>query len=141
MARVIRALFINKSFCDSLSIHSGQNHCSESNCQVMEYDEGGEALIFSSIEEIQMYVRQNESDETRRRKYVREALRGLDVHYLYPKITNQQGKLVKLDARVIIVNIIYLSLRTVAELYVFPRLRQYSALRGGWRHYGGISVT
>jgi len=54
----------------------------------MEYDEGGEALILSSIEEIQMYVRQNESDETRRRRYVREALRGLDVHHPYPKIAD-----------------------------------------------------
>jgi len=48
----------------------------------MEYDESHVCITIESLEEIQEYVRQNEDEEVRRRKYVREALRALDVSHI-----------------------------------------------------------
>jgi DNA-binding MarR family transcriptional regulator len=46
---------------------------------VMAYDESEVRIIVDKLEELRLYVKQNENEEVRRRKYVREALRGLDV--------------------------------------------------------------
>jgi|SRR5277367_654913 len=45
----------------------------------MEYDEADVKITIDSLEELRLYVKQNEDQEIRRRKYVREALRALDV--------------------------------------------------------------
>lgn len=48
----------------------------------MAYDEAAARVIINTLKELQEYVKQNESEETRLRKRVREMLRGLDVHEL-----------------------------------------------------------
>ena len=63
------------------------------NCQVMTYDESAVRIKIDTLDEVRVYVKQNESDEIRRRKYVREALRGLDVH-LTRNLSHGQGKMV-----------------------------------------------
>lgn len=49
----------------------------------MEYDESDVHVTIDSLEEILMYVTQNEDEEVQRRKRVREALRALDVSPLF----------------------------------------------------------
>jgi hypothetical protein len=46
---------------------------------VMAYDEVEATISITDIEELRVYVAQNEMGEVRRRKYVREALRTLEV--------------------------------------------------------------
>lgn len=46
---------------------------------VMAYDEVAATVSITDIEELRVYVAQNEMDEIRRRRYVREALRTLEV--------------------------------------------------------------
>jgi hypothetical protein len=48
----------------------------------MEYDEVDVKITIDTLEELRVYVKQNEDQEIRRRKYVREALRALDVSAL-----------------------------------------------------------
>jgi hypothetical protein len=45
----------------------------------MTYDDSGARVNIDSLDELRVYVKQNESDEIRRRRRVREALRALDV--------------------------------------------------------------
>jgi hypothetical protein len=45
----------------------------------MVYDEHAASVTIDTLEELRAYVKQNESDEIRRRRYVREALRALEV--------------------------------------------------------------
>ena len=45
----------------------------------MEYDESGAKIIIETLEDLRVFVKQNEDHEIKRRKYVREALRALDV--------------------------------------------------------------
>ena len=49
----------------------------------MEYDESDVRVTIDSLEEIRMYVTQNEDEEVQRRKCVREALRALNVRRLF----------------------------------------------------------
>jgi len=45
----------------------------------VEYDEADVKLTIDTLKELRVYVKQNEDQEVRRRKYVREALRALEV--------------------------------------------------------------
>lgn len=45
----------------------------------MTYDESAVRITIDTLNELRMFVKQNETDEIRRRRYVREALRALDV--------------------------------------------------------------
>ena len=45
---------------------------------VMSYDETGETVALSTVEEVRNYVRQNEDQEIKRRKCVRQMLRALE---------------------------------------------------------------
>jgi len=49
----------------------------------MTYDEGAVTITIEKVEELRLYVKQNESEEIQRRRYLREALRALDV--VFPK--------------------------------------------------------
>ena len=85
--------FVDDSSCYSVSVHAGLAYGLLNNCQVMTYDENAVRVTIDSLDEVRVYVKQNESDEIRRRKYVREALRGLDVH-LTRNSSDAQGKMV-----------------------------------------------
>jgi hypothetical protein len=45
----------------------------------MTYDEAAIRITIEKVEELRMYVNQNESQEIQRRRSLREALRALDV--------------------------------------------------------------
>ena len=45
----------------------------------MTYDEGAIRITIEKVEELRVYVKQNESQDIQRRRYLREALRALDV--------------------------------------------------------------
>ena len=46
----------------------------------MVYDESPNSRVtIASLEDLHVYVKQNEDDEVRRRRHVRQALRALDV--------------------------------------------------------------
>jgi hypothetical protein len=77
---IVPGYFIDGSSCYSFSVHAGLAYGLLNNCQVMTYDESASRITIDTLDEVRVYVKQNESDEVRRRKYVREALRGLDVH-------------------------------------------------------------
>jgi hypothetical protein len=76
---IVPSYFTDGSACYSFSIHAGLVYSLLNNCQVMTYDESASRITIDTLNEIRVYVKQNESDEVRRRKCVREALRGLDV--------------------------------------------------------------
>jgi hypothetical protein len=45
----------------------------------MEYDEINQCVEISGLDDLKIYISQNESQEIKRRRSVREALRALDV--------------------------------------------------------------
>jgi hypothetical protein len=45
----------------------------------MTYDEGAIRVTIEKVEELRLYIKQNESQDIQRRKHLREALRALDV--------------------------------------------------------------
>jgi len=45
----------------------------------MEYDESDQTIEITGLDELQIYIAQNETSEVKRRRNVREALRALDV--------------------------------------------------------------
>ena len=45
----------------------------------MTYDEAAIRITVEKVEELRIYVKQNESQEIQRRRHLREALRALDV--------------------------------------------------------------
>ena len=48
----------------------------------MAYDETAGTISLTTVEDVKRYVEQNESDEVRRRKSVRQMLRALEVHHI-----------------------------------------------------------
>ena len=61
---------------------------------VMAYDEIATTISMTNIEELRVYVAQNEREEIRRRRYVREGLRALEV-LLWLSPSHEQGKSVQ----------------------------------------------
>lgn len=51
---------------------------------MMEYDESDQNIEIKGLDEVKIYVAQNESQEVKRRRSVREALRALEVPHLLP---------------------------------------------------------
>lgn len=55
----------------------------------MTYDEAAIRITIEKVEELRMYVNQNESQEIQRRRYLREALRALDVVSTTTRLINR----------------------------------------------------
>ena len=50
----------------------------------MEYDERDQRVQITELEDLKVYISQNESQEVKRRRSVREALRALNVSFFSP---------------------------------------------------------
>jgi len=58
----------------------------------MEYDESSERIVIDTLDDLRVYVKQNEDPEIQRRRYVREALRALDVPTIARRLITRGSK-------------------------------------------------